>query len=46
VTTPVPLLDTITFSPKLVFDKLKELNPSKFPGPEGWPIVVLREVAD
>jgi len=46
VITPVPPLDTITLSPELVFNKLKELNPSKSPGPEGWPIAVLREVAD
>ena len=46
MTTPITLLDTITLSPELHFNKLKELNLFKSSGPEGWPIAMLREVAD
>jgi len=46
MTTPVTLLDTIILTPELHFNKLKELNQFKYSGPEGWPIAMLREVAD
>ena len=37
----VPVLDSITASPSIVYNKFKNL---KSPGPEGWPVVALKEV--
>jgi len=35
-------LTTIPITPQMVFDKL---NPTKAPGPEGWPLFCLKECA-
>ena len=38
-------LTTIAITPKMVFEKLMQLNPTKAPGPEGWPLFCLKECA-
>lgn len=40
----LPLTD-ITITSAVVLDKLSHLNPTKAPGPEGWPIICLKESA-
>ena len=40
----VPLTD-IDITPAMVFDKLMHLDPTKSSGPEGWPILSLKETA-
>ena len=40
----VPLTD-IDITPAMVLDKLMHLDPSKSSGPEGWPILSLKETA-
>ena len=39
------ILTEITITPAMVLDKLKQLNPTKSPGPEGWPLFCLKESA-
>jgi len=39
------ILTEITITPAIVLDKLKQLNPTKSPGPEGWPLFCLKESA-
>ena len=39
-------LTTTTITPSVVFDKLSQLNPTKAPGPEGWPLFCLKECAE
>ena len=34
------------FSPHMVYKKLLDINPGKSPGPEGWPLIGLREAAE
>ena len=41
----VPVLDSVTISPSNVCNKLRNLNPDKSPGPEGWPVLALKESA-
>jgi len=38
-------LTEITITPAIVLNKLKQLNPTKSPGPEGWPLFCLKESA-
>jgi len=38
-------LANITITPTIVYDKLTQLNHTKSPGPEGWPLFCLRESA-
>ena len=38
-------LTNIIITPDVVYDKLVHLNPSKAPGPEGWPILSFKENA-
>lgn len=42
---PPPHLDDIDITPAIVLDKLLHLNHTKAPGPEGWPILSLKECA-
>ena len=35
--TTVPLLQSVTVSPHIVYKKLLDINPGKSSGPEGWP---------
>ena len=39
-------LDKFEITPDLVLTKLKELNPTKAPGPDGWHPVLLKNLAD
>ena len=39
-------LTTITITPSVMFDKLSQLNPTKVPGPEGWPLFCLKKCAE
>ena len=41
----IPVLDSITASPSIVYNKLKNLKDNKSLGPEGWPFVALKEAA-
>ena len=41
----VPVLDSATISPTIVYNKLCNLKPDKSPGPEGWPVLALKETA-
>ena len=41
----VPVLDSVTISPTIVYNKLCKLKPDKSPGPEGWPVLALKETA-
>ena len=36
-------LTNITITPDVVYDKLAHLDPSKAPGPEGWPVLSFKE---
>ena len=38
-------LTNITITPDVVYDKLVHLDPSKAPGPEGWPVLSFKENA-
>ena len=38
-------LTEITITPAIVLNKLKQLNPTKSPGPEGWQLLCLKESA-
>ena len=38
-------LTNITITPDVVYDKLVHLDPSKAPGPEGWPVSSFKENA-
>ena len=44
--TTVPLLQTVTISPNTLYKKLLDINPGKSPGPEGWPLLALKETAE
>ena len=44
--TTVPLLQLVTVSPHIVYKRLLDINPGKSPGPEGWPLIALRETAE
>ena len=44
--TTVPLLQSVTVSPHIVYKKLLDINPGKSPGPEGWPLIALSEAAE
>jgi len=39
------MLTEITITPAIVLDKLKQLNPTKSPGPEGWPLFCLKTLS-
>ena len=39
-----PLSD-ISITTDIILNKLTDLNPSKSPGPDGWPPIVLKEIA-
>ena len=43
--TDIPVLNSITASPSIVYNKLKNLKDNKSPDPEGWPVVALKEAA-
>jgi len=40
-----PTLNSITVTPSIVYDKLKNSKSDKAPGPEGWPVLALKETA-
>ena len=42
----VPSLHTVKISPNTVHKKLLDINPNKSPGPEGWPLLTLKETAE
>ena len=39
------ILNSITVTPSIVYDKLRNLKSDKSPGPEGWPVLALKETA-
>ena len=39
-------LDAFTITPQMVLNKLRELNPGKTPGPDGWHPYFLKSIAD
>ena len=39
----IPILNSVT--PSIVYDKLRNLKSDKSPGPEGWPVLALKEIA-
>ena len=39
-------LNSFVITPKLVQEKIQELNSGKTPGPDGWPPVFLKNVSD
>ena len=39
-------LDTFTIAPQMVLEKLRDLNPGKIPGPDGWHPYFLKNIAD
>ena len=39
-------LNSFVITPKLVKEKIQELNSGKTPGPDGWPPVFLKNVSD
>ena len=41
----IPILIFITVTPSIVYDKLRNLKSDKSPGPEGWPVLALKETA-
>ena len=41
----VPVLDSVTVSPSIIYNKLRNLNPDKSLGPEGWPVLAMKETA-
>ena len=41
----VSSLTNIHITPSMVADKLSNLNPSKSPGPVGWPLLALKKAA-
>ena len=43
--TDISVLDSITASPSIVYNKLKNLKDNKSPGPKDWPVVALKEAA-
>ena len=38
-------MNSITVTPSIVYDKLRNLKSDKSPGPEGWPVLALKETA-
>ena len=42
----MPSLHTVKISPNIVHKKLLDINPNKSPGPEGWPLLTLKETAE
>ena len=38
------ILTEITITPAIVLDKLKQLNPTNSPNPEGWPLFCLKNL--
>ena len=40
-----PILNSITVTPSIVYDKLRNIKSDKSPGPEGWPVLALKETA-
>ena len=40
---PTCLLENIDIAPSIVFNKLVNIIPLKPPGPEGWPLISLKE---
>ena len=39
----VPTLNDIDVTPSIVFDKLKKIDVNKLSGPDGWPVLSLKE---
>ena len=42
----MPTLHIVKISPNIVHKKLLDINPNKSPGPEGWPLLALKETAE
>ena len=42
----MPSLHTVKISPNIVHKKLLDVNQNKSPGPEGWPLLALKETAE
>ena len=40
-----PILNSITVTPSIIYDKLRNIKSDKSPGPEGWPVLALKETA-
>ena len=39
-------LDVFTITPQMVLEKLRDLNPGKTPGPDGWHPYFLKNIAE
>ena len=42
----MPSLHTVSISPNIVYKKLLDINTNKSPGPEGWPLLALKETTE
>jgi len=40
--TPIP--ESIYFTPDIVFEKIMNIHNNKSPGPDGWPISIIKSV--
>ena len=45
-TSSPPLDDSIEITPEIVFSKLTALQSSISPGPDGWPITIIKSVSE
>ena len=41
-----PITDSIDITPEIILIKIQNLQSSKSPGPDGWPIQVIKSMAD
>jgi len=45
--TGTPLVpDSIEFTPEMAYNIIMSLHNNKFPGPDGWPIPIIKSVSD
>jgi len=42
---PVPTLGDVEITPSIVFDRLEKIDVNKSSGPDGWPLLSLKETA-
>ena len=40
-----PILNSITLTPSIIYDKLRNIKSDKSLGPKGWPVLALKETA-
>jgi len=41
-----PVTDSIDITPEIILSKIQNLQSSKSPGPDGWPIQIIKSMAD